>query len=172
MEKYPSYFGFSVSCTSRKPREGEIHGVHYNFSTVEEIEARIKNGEYLEHATVHTNKYGTTYNAVRVVQDAGKICILDIDVQGAKNVKENSNLQCKYLFVAPPSIEELGNRLRKRNTETEEKIQIRLTNAVGEIEYGNTPGTVDAMLVNESLDDTIAAVISLLKEWYPECDWN
>lgn len=166
MEKYPDYFGFSVSNTSRGPRPGEEHGVHYYFSTLEEIDAGIANGEYIEYANVHTNKYGTTFKAVETVQNKGKVCILDIDVQGCQSVKKSS-MKCKYLFISPPSMEELENRLKGRGTETEEKIKVRLQNAIGEMAYGEGEGNFDAIVVNDSVDGAVKAIFKHLTAWYP-----
>jgi len=171
MKRYPNYFGFSVSHTSRAPRPGEVDGVHYHFSSLDEIEAGIAKGEFIEHATVHTNKYGTTYAAVRSVQNQGKICILDIDIQGVQSVKK-SNLDCKYLFVMPPSVEELEKRLRGRGTEKEEKIQIRLKNALTEMEYGRSPGNFDAIITNDRLGDSVHKLVDLVSEWYPSFDFS
>lgn len=166
LEKYQNYFGFSISNTSRAPRNGEIDGVHYYFSTSEDMLKGINNNEYIEHATVHNNLYGTTCNAVYNVQRQHKICILDIDIQGAQSVKK-SNLKCKYLFITPKNIEVLEERLRKRNTETEEKIKIRLHNAINEIEFGTTNNNFDAVIINDVLEDTLKQVINKLQEWYP-----
>ncbi len=101
----------------------------------------------------------------------GKICILDIDVQGVRSVKKSS-LDCKYLFIAPPSIEALESRLRGRGTETEEKIQIRLKNAIDELAYGNESGNFDAYIVNNDLEVAIQEVTSTLQSWYPELKSN
>ena len=81
MDKYPSLFGFSVSHTTRAPRPGEEDGVHYNFVEKSAMEAAIANGEFIEHAAVHTNFYGTSIAAVDKVKSEGKVCILDIDIQ-------------------------------------------------------------------------------------------
>lgn len=101
------------------------------------------------------------------VRNKGKICILDIDVQGVRNVKR-SELVCKYIFVSPPGMEQLESRLRSRNTETEEKIQIRLRNAVDELAYGNEEGAFDSVIVNEDLNVAYAELVATLKAWYPE----
>ena len=83
MTDFPDDFGFSVSHTTRKPRAGEVDGVHYHFSTHDDINAAVARGEFLECAQVHTNLYGTSRAAVEAVQSAGRICVLDIDLQGA-----------------------------------------------------------------------------------------
>lgn len=144
LERYPQHFGFSVSHTTRAPRPGEVNGVHYNFVERSQFERELEQGLFLEHANVHTNMYGTSVRAVEAVQAQGKICVLDIDIQGVKQVKQCSMCTVpRFLFVAPPSLEELERRLRGRGTETEEKIQVRVRNAVEELEYGLHDGNFD-----------------------------
>ena len=167
MTRYPTLFGFSVSHTTRQPREGEENGVHYHFVALEEMEAATGRGEFVEFARVHANMYGTSIKAVEDVQSRGKICILDIDIQGVQKVKASS-LQCKYVFIAPPSIEELESRLRGRGTETEDKIQIRMKTAVDELAFGNAPGNFDVIIVNNDLEAAYAEILGLLKKWYPQ----
>ena len=118
---------------------GEKEGVHYHFCDRAEMEKMIARGEFIEYARVHSNIYGTSIEAVRAVSDAGKTCLLDIDVQGAESVKK-TDLNARFLFVAPPSFAELESRLRGRGTETEEKIQLRLQNANSEMAYLSKEG--------------------------------
>ena len=141
-QEFPEAFGFSVSHTTRQPREGEKNGVHYHFVTVEKFETNIKAGKFLEHANVHGNYYGTSLEAVATVKKRGKICILDIDVQGCRQCRE-MKLPGTYVFVSPPSFAELEKRLRGRGTETEDKIVKRLANAKGELDARNEPGLFD-----------------------------
>jgi guanylate kinase len=100
------------------------------------------------------------------VQRKGQVCILDIDVQGARNVKR-SDLNAYFLFIAPPSMEDLEVRLRGRGTESEEDIQKRLGNAAAELEYGQEAGNFDKVVVNNNLASTAAEISSIVKEWYP-----
>ena len=165
MEKYPTVFGFSVSHTTRAPRPGEENGVHYNFVEKSAMEAAIANNEFIEYANVHTNIYGTSIKAIENVQAQGKICILDIDIQGVKRVKA-SGLGCKYVFIDPPSVDELEKRLRGRGTETEEKIQIRLKNAMDELQFGHEEGNFDAIVVNDELERAVEKITQLLRGWY------
>jgi guanylate kinase len=167
MTRYPALFGFSVSHTTRQPREGEENGVHYHFVALADMEAATGRGEFVEFARVHANMYGTSIKAVEDVQSKGKICILDIDIQGVQKVK-TSTLQCKYVFIAPPSIEVLETRLRGRGTETEDKIQIRMKTAHDELAFGNVPGNFDAIVVNNDLEEAYAEIVGLLKQWYPQ----
>jgi guanylate kinase len=169
-DKYPGVFGFSVSHTTRAPRAGEEHGVHYYFSTKEEMLAGVERGEFVEHAHVHTNMYGTSVMAVEKVRANGKICLLDIDIQGCQNVKKSS-ISCKFIFITPPSHEELEKRLRGRGSETEEKIQVRLKNAAEELAYGEAPGNFDLVVMNDDLDRCLQEIIKNLSVWYPSIAW-
>ncbi|CAN4118457.1 unnamed protein product [Withania somnifera] len=151
MKEFPFMFGFSVSHTTRAPRETERSGIHYHFTDRNVMEREIKDGKFLEFASVHGNLYGTSVEAVEVVADAGKICILDIDVQGARSVRASA-LEAIFIFISPPSYEELEKRLRARATETEEQIQKRLRNARAELEQGKSSGLFDHILVNDDLE--------------------
>lgn len=143
---------FSVSCTTRKPRPGEEHGVHYYFLSKEEFETRIAANEFIEHARVFDNYYGTLYSEVADRVKAGQDVFLDIDVQGAMLIKKramNDDLLKKcveFVFIAPPSYAELESRLRGRGTETEEVIQKRLGEASKEMAFWPE---YDYLLINE-----------------------
>ncbi|KAK1259924.1 hypothetical protein QJS04_geneDACA010274 [Acorus gramineus] len=151
MNEFPNTFGFSVSHTTRAPREKEKDGIHYHFIDRSTMEKDIREGKFLETAQVHGNLYGTSIEAVEAVTDFGKRCILDIDVQGAKSVKASS-LEAMSIFISPPSYEELEKRLRARGTETEEQVQRRLRNATAEIEEGKSLGLFDHILINDDLE--------------------
>lgn len=145
-------FGFSCSHTTRKPREGEVEGVHYHFTTVDEFEKGIAAGKFLENAKVHENYYGTSIDAVKTVTASGKCCILDIDVQGARQVKA-SDLDAIIVFISPPSLEELEKRLLLRGTETQKEIQVRSSNAKIEMEsLDDGSDLYDYVIVNDSFD--------------------
>lgn len=161
MKEFPSMFGFSVSHTTRAPRNMEKDGVHYHFTEKSVMEKEIKSGKFLEFASVHGNLYGTSVEAVEVVADAGKRCILDIDVQGARSVRASS-LEAIFIFVCPPSMEELEKRLRDRGTETEEQILKRLRNAQAEIEQGKSSNIFDFILYNDNLEECYDRLKKLL----------
>lgn len=150
-EEFPNTFGFSVSHTTRKPRPREEDGVHYNFVTREEMEKAIAMGEFIESAVFGGNMYGTSKEAVRKVQNAGKVCILDIEPQGVEQVKK-TDLNPILIFNNPPSVEALEQRLRKRNTETEETLKKRLEASTSEIAYGLTPGNFEKIIHNIDID--------------------
>ncbi|KAK7285576.1 hypothetical protein RJT34_20352 [Clitoria ternatea] len=161
MKEFPSMFGFSVSHTTRAPRGMETDGVHYHFTEKTIMEKEIKDGKFLEFANVHGNLYGTSVEAVERVADAGKRCILDIDVQGARSVRASS-LEAIFIFVCPPSMEELEKRLRDRGTETEEQILKRLRNAEAEIEQGKSSNIFDFILYNDNLEECYEKLKKLL----------
>ncbi|MBA0587831.1 hypothetical protein Gorai_000952, partial [Gossypium raimondii] len=152
MKEFPSMFGFSVSHTTRAPRGNEKNGVHYHFTDRSVMEKDIKDGKFLEFASVHGNLYGTSIEAVEAVADSGKRCILDIDVQGARSVRASS-LDAIFIFICPPTMRELEERLRARGTETEEQILKRLRNAEAEIEQGKSSGIFDHILYNDNLEE-------------------
>jgi len=167
MEVFPNKFGFSVSHTTRGMRPGEVANVSYHFTTREDMQTRIDNGEFIEHAVYSNNLYGTSKKAVNDVRDAGKICILDIDSQGVKAVKE-IGLNCLLLFIKPPSLAELENRLRGRQTETEEAIQLRLNQAHIEQAYADTPNAYHHHIVNEDLEQAFHKLREILQNEYPD----
>lgn len=150
-DDFGSYFGFSVSHTTRSPRVGEEHGKHYFFVTREEMQKAIDNKEFIEHATYSGNLYGTSRKAVNDVLSNGKICILDIDLQGVQQVKE-TDLQAYYIFIRPPSIEHLRKRLLARGTETEDSLKKRLDTAEKEMAYGEQESNFDKVIVNDDLE--------------------
>lgn len=123
---------FSVSYTTRAKRPGEEEGKDYFFVSEEQFEARISNGEFIEWARVHDNLYGTSREYVDSRLDAGIDVVLDIDVQGALNVQKERP-KAVYVFIAPPSYDELKNRLETRGTENAEQLRTRLRNARWEL---------------------------------------
>eukprot|EP00232_Nephroselmis_pyriformis_P019385 CAMPEP_0182875214 /NCGR_PEP_ID=MMETSP0034_2-20130328/13406_1 /TAXON_ID=156128 /ORGANISM="Nephroselmis pyriformis, Strain CCMP717" /LENGTH=255 /DNA_ID=CAMNT_0025007947 /DNA_START=65 /DNA_END=828 /DNA_ORIENTATION=- len=152
-DEFPSMFGFSVSHTTRKPREGEKNGVHYHFADKESMEKDIHDGKFLESANVHGNYYGTSTASVVDVVSKGRCCVLDIDVQGARAVRA-AKLDAVFVFILPPSIAQLEQRLRSRGTEKEEAIQKRMANASGEIDAAAEPGLFNHVICNNDLADS------------------
>ena len=139
---------FSVSFTTRAPRDGEVEGEHYYFISVEEFERLRAADELLESAEVFGNYYGTSRAILRKAEDAGKDLILDIDVHGAAQLKQRLN-QAVSIFILPPSRQVLESRLRNRSSDSDEVIQRRLEAASNEIEeYGK----YDYLLINDNLD--------------------
>ena len=143
---------YSISCTTRHPREGETDGIQYRFITREDFEGRIARDEFLEYAHVHDDMYGTLKADVMKELDAGKNVLLEIDVQGALQVKAKFP-EAVLVFVDVPSIQELERRLRDRHTETESALQTRLANAVKE---RSLKDKYDYIVVNDTLETACA----------------
>ncbi len=146
-----SDFKLSVSCTTRSPREGEKHGVNYFFLTKEEFKSCINNNEFLEWAEFSGNMYGTQKAYVETKLREGKNMILEIDTQGALNVKKFMP-EAQLIFILPPSFEELEARLRGRHTETEEAIQKRLQTVKSEMENSKQ---FDYQIINDSVENAV-----------------
>ena len=145
---------FSVSCTTRRPRPGEVDGRDYYFITREKFDSLVAENAFAEHAEVHGNCYGTLKSELLDRVRRGIDVLLDIDVQGAAQLRrlcsDSSEFcnACEFIFIMPPSFEELERRLRARGTETEESILRRLSNAKGEMEHA---GEYDHIIVNDDL---------------------
>lgn len=161
---YENVFGFSVSHTTRQPRPGEVNGKDYHFVTREEMKKEIDAGEFIEHAEFSGNMYGTSKAAVQAVQAQNQICVLDVDIQGVKNIKR-TDLNPIYISVQPPSMDVLEKRLRDRQTETEESLLKRLSAARIDLELSKEPGLFDLVIVNDDLEKAYSELKEvLLKE--------
>ena len=152
---------FSVSMTTRKPRSGEIDGVHYKFADVETFQKTIKENGFLEWAQVHNNYYGTPLSLVEEKTSKGIDIILDIDVQGGMLVKERAP-HAILIFIAPPSMEELEKRLRGRGTDAAEVIDVRLKNAANEMSYKDK---YDRQVINDNLETAISDLKKIILEY-------
>ena len=149
----------SISMTSREPRGKEIDGVDYYFASNEEFEERIKNDEFLEYAVVHNNKYyGTPKGKIEEDLSNGKNIILVIDIQGALKIKEKVK-EALFIFIMPPSMEELKDRLIKRQTESKKKILERFKTAYNEI---NQYTKYNYIVVNDTVDKAVDKVKSII----------
>lgn len=149
---------YSVSATTRKKRDGEIEGVSYFYLNHDEFEQMIAEDKFLEYAHVHNNYYGTPKEFVEKKINEGKIVILEIDVQGALNIKKNTD-NGVFIFLAPPSLKELKKRIVGRGTETDEDIKIRMNNAKKELEYIKD---YDYIVVNDHLNSAITSVNEII----------
>ncbi|XP_030607533.1 guanylate kinase [Archocentrus centrarchus] len=163
MKEYEGVFGFSISHTTRKPRPGEKDGTDYHYVTREVMQAGIDNGDFIESAEFSGNLYGTSKAAVQEVQSKNLICLLDIDMQGVKNIKK-TDLNPMFISIQPPSMEILEKRLRGRKTESEESLQKRLQTAKIEMEFSKEPGVFDVIIVNDNLDDAYVKLKETLKD--------
>ena len=144
-------FYYSISATTRAPREGEQDGVNYHFITKEEFEQRIAQGGMLEYAQYCGNYYGTPKKEVEQMREAGRDVILEIEVEGAMKVRALCP-DAVFLFIAPPSVEELRRRLNKRGTEAAEVIEERVSQASRELSYADR---YDYIIVNGELEKAI-----------------
>lgn len=153
--------GFSVSHTTRNPRPGEGDGRDYFFVDRERFSALRENGEFLEWAEVHGNCYGTSASAVASELEQGRDVVLDIDVQGASQLRARPGLDATSIFIAPPSLAELEQRLTGRQTESEETISLRLRNARQELLEANR---YDYLLVNDDLEQAQAMLTAIILE--------
>ena len=149
----------SISHTTRQPREGETHGVHYHFVLKEEFESLIDQRAFLEHANVFGNYYGTSIAGVNSLSEECYDVILEIDVQGAAQVRK-SLPEASSIFILPPSFEVLAQRLIGRGTDSEEVIQTRLSKARHEIEQSVL---FDYVVVNDDLDRAEADLFHIIK---------
>ncbi|EAS31718.3 guanylate kinase [Coccidioides immitis RS] len=149
--EFPDKFSFSVSHTTRGPRAGEVDGREYYFTSKEAFLNLVDEGGFIEYAQFGGNYYGTSTMAVKNISEKGRVCILDIEMEGVKQVKK-TDLNARFLFLAPPSIEELERRLRGRGTETEDSLSKRLAQASNELEYAKQPGAHDKIVVNDDFD--------------------
>jgi len=155
---------FSVSCTTRPARPNEVHGRDYYFFSRPEFEQKIEQQEFLEHATVHGNLYGTLRREIEAPLHAGQDVLLDIDVQGAAQVRERTRGtwlgdRCCYVFVAPPTFADLENRLHGRGTDSEEVIARRLDDARTEL---GTWRQYDYLIVNDDIDAAVSELRAVL----------
>ncbi|MBS6105679.1 MULTISPECIES: guanylate kinase [Anaerococcus] len=149
---------YSVSATTREKRDGEVEGVSYFYKSHEEFKNMIDEGQFLEYAHVHNNYYGTPKEFVDKKINEGKIVVLEIDVQGAVNVKKNTE-NAVFIFLAPPSLSELKNRIVGRGTETENDINLRMKNARKELEYIKY---YDYLVINDHINSAINSVNEII----------
>lgn len=150
---------FSVSHTTRPPRAGEQEGIDYFFIDTDVFETMQQHGHFLEWAEVHGNLYGTSRDAVQAASEKGLDIVLDIDVQGALQVKEKLRDKGIFVFISPPSLEELEERLTGRSTETEAGIATRLANAKEEMK---SIAKYDYVVVNDTVDDAAEVLKSII----------
>jgi len=149
---------FSVSCTTRPPRAGEVDGVDYFFLGEADFAQRVANRDFLEHAVVHGNRYGTLREQVSAAVAEGAVVILDIDVQGARQVRAAA-VDAVFVFVLPPSMQALESRLRGRASDSEEVIAGRL--AIARAEMSEAP-LFDYLLVNDELPEAVSEFLSVI----------
>lgn len=153
-------FHFSVSATSRAPREGERDGVDYFFLTLDEMRQRIERDEFIEYEEVYAGTiYGTLKQQVETQLASGKNIVFDVDVNGGLRIKQYFGERALSLFIQPPSIAALRSRLEKRGTETEEKITMRLARAEYELSRADA---FDRIVINDTLDKAEAETYDIV----------
>ena len=159
---------FSVSCTTRPPRVGEVNDVDYHFLTKEEFIRRRENNEFVETAEVFANYYGTLKSEVLSIAEKGENVLLDIDVQGALQIKdacvtdEKLARCCEFIFIVPPSLEELERRLRGRATDSEEQISLRLSKAKHELSFWHEYSYI---IANKDVEIAASELLSIIKNF-------
>lgn len=152
---------FSVSCTTREKRKGEVDGREYRFVDHKEFLRCKKQGDFAETARVHMHYYGTPCKPLDKVSEKGGVVLLDVDVKGAASIKKKYP-QSISIFILPPSKAELKRRLKRRGTETQAQLKVRLNNAIAEMEQYNR---FDYIIVNESINKAVAAAEHMIKSW-------
>ena len=153
-------FSFSVSATTRKSRPGEVNGREYHFLTVNEFEERVDNGQYLEHAKVFGNLYGTPLQPVLESINNGKDLIFDVDWQGGKQIRDSSLSKFVIsIFILPPSIKALQERLMKRAQDSSDTVKDRMRKSIGEIMHWKE---YDYVIVNSNFEQTLHEVKSII----------
>ncbi len=159
LEKCPD-LNLSISCTTRNKREGEVHGVNYFYLTQEEFDNAVAQDEFLEWAKFSGNCYGTKKSYIEECLANQKNVLLEIDTQGALQIKEKMP-EALLIFIAPPSFEELEARLRGRHTETEEAIQKRLKCVKSELENSKQ---YDYVIVNDKVENAVEKILEIIGE--------
>ncbi len=159
----PDKIAFSVSATTRKPRPGELNGREYHFLSLEDFEQRVERNEFLEHEEVYAGiLYGTLWSEVHKIWDQGKAVVFDVDVQGGLSLKRRFKDNALAIFLRPPSVEILMDRLRKRSTEVEHHLQERIAKANHELSFESR---YDVVVVNDVLEDTLKRCEQLVTDF-------
>jgi guanylate kinase len=161
LERLPNV-QFSVSATTRQKRPGEQEGINYHFLTGEDFEEKIRNGGFIEHEFFFGNHYGTLLDKTHQVIDTGTHMLLDLDVKGAINLKRLFPENSLLLFIKPPSIEVLQQRLKGRESEDEESLKARLERARLELGYADR---FDEVIVNDNLDEAVETVTAIVSKF-------
>lgn len=148
----------SISATTRKPRPNEQDGVNYYFKTKVEFEELVKQNQFLEHAKIYNNYYGTPKKHIENLLNQGLDVLFDIDWQGARSIKQNA-VNAISIFILPPNLEILEQRLRNRAADNEEAIQLRMASAQAEISHSNE---YDHIITNDDFNDTLQQIHAII----------
>ena len=164
MDTLSDRLGFSVSATTRKPRPGEVNGREYHFLSESEFRDRISRNEFLEHEEVYSGiLYGTLWSEVRKIWNQNKMVVFDVDVKGGLNLKKEFGDQALAIFLRPPSVDVLMERLTKRSTEVEHELNERINKATYELSFENQ---YDVVVVNDILEETFATCELLVNDFF------
>jgi guanylate kinase len=159
---------FSVSATTRKKRPNETHGLDYYFLSEDEFRQKLANGEFLEYEEVyHGLFYGTLYSEVERLWKQNRAVVFDVDVKGGLNIKKQYGDKALSVFLRPPSLEILMERLRKRDTEVEHQLQERIDKANEELKFENK---FDVVIINDILSETLAKAEKLVEQFLRKKD--
>ena len=157
---------FSTSATTRTKREGEINGKDYHFLSVDDFKKGINRDEFLEWEEVYANQfYDTLKSEIQRIWDEGKTVIFDVDVKGGLNIKKYFGDKALAIFVEPPTVQELENRLRKRGTETEESLRKRVEKAEYELSFAPR---FDKIILNDDLEVARAEMLQTIRQFLDE----
>lgn len=154
---------FSISACSRAPRTGEVNGKDYYFLTADDFRRKIENNEFVEWEEVYPGHfYGTLWSELHRIWEAGHQVLFDVDVMGGINLKKKFPNNSLSVFIQPPSVDVLRQRLQSRGTETAEKIEMRVNKAVKELEFANK---FDAIVLNDNLEIALAQAKKMVENW-------
>ncbi|NPA33994.1 MAG: guanylate kinase [Chlorobi bacterium] len=163
LDELSDWLEFSVSATTREPRPGEHHGVHYYFLNVDEFKNRITSGDLIEWEEVYPGKfYGTLKSEIERIWSKGKAVLLDVDIKGALNIKKQFGNQALLIYIHPGSLETLKERLLKRGTENQQKLKERLERARWELSQATK---ADVIVLNDDLHDARNRVLRYVKDF-------
>ncbi|KAA8495622.1 Guanylate kinase [Porphyridium purpureum] len=162
MEKYPEKYGNCVSHTTRKRRPEEVNGVDYNFVSEDEFLELLRQGAFVEHAYVHGNYYGTSLTSIQELARKQRVCILCIDIQGVETLRSVETFDGLFVWVGPPSLDVLEQRLHERGTEDELAVRLRMNEAVREMSAAATKGYFDRTIINDDLDKAFSELEAIL----------
>ncbi|MGI9526534.1 MAG: guanylate kinase [Weeksellaceae bacterium] len=163
LEQESDHLAFSISCATREKRIGEEHGKDYYFLSLEDFKKKIENNEFAEWEEVYKDHYyGTLKSEIQRIWDSGKHVLFDIDVVGGLNLKNKFKDKALAIFVQPPSLNVLAERLRNRNTDSEEKLQMRIDKAVDELQFVDD---FDKVIVNDDLATAQKEILEIVENF-------
>ena len=167
VKDFPDLFVKNVSYTTRKPRNGEVSGVDRFFVSVAEFEEEIEKKNFIEFARFADNYYGTNKHFIQKVVDSGRICVIEVEIEGWKSIS-HTDMECNFIYVLPPSMEELTNRLIGRGSESEESLKKRIEIAKGELHFVQSrPDLFPHLVVNNDFELFYREMLTTIRQMYP-----